>query len=162
MSNSETQELQEGLRSARDAVLAAIGGASEPEAHEVPAPGEWTVAQLLGHITEIHSFWVARAVLVIREDDPDVARTAVDNDQRIAAVTYHAQHSLADLEQRMIAANEEAVAAVGRIDPKDLERPEHREADPVTAGGVIQHLAWHVREHTGQIAEARRLIREKH
>ena len=53
MSGNEIQELQEGLRSAREAVLSAIEGISDAEAQEVPEPGEWTVAQLLGHVTEV-------------------------------------------------------------------------------------------------------------
>ena len=161
MSNSEIQELQEGLRSARDAVLAAIDGISERETHEVPAPGEWTVAQVLAHIAEIHTFWVGKAVLIIREDDPQITRTAVENDLRMAAVTDHAQDNLDDLKREMTTVCEEALATVGEFDPKDLGRPGHREENPMTAGGVIQFLAGHVRTHAGQIIEARRLIREK-
>ena len=45
--------LQQKLRSAHQAVMDAIHGIGEPEIRQVPAPGEWTVAQLLAHIAEI-------------------------------------------------------------------------------------------------------------
>jgi uncharacterized damage-inducible protein DinB len=161
MSSGEIQKLQEGLRSARDAVLSAIEGISEPEAHQVPAPEEWMVAQLLAHIEEIQSYWMSKVIQITREDNPNVNRTHDEGRQRVAAVTDHAQDSLAGLTRRMIDANAEVVAAVGRIDPKDLARVGHRgEGNPVTAGGLIQSLAAHVEEHAGQIVEARRLIRE--
>ena len=160
MSTREIQELQEALRSARHEVLSAIDGISEPEAHEIPAPGEWTVAQLLAHITELQTFWIARAVLITKEDDPQITRTAVENDQRIGAVTDHSGDNMTNLVREMNAANDQVVAVVGDIDPKNLDRPGHREDNPITAGGVIRYVAGHVRDHAVQIIESRRLIRE--
>ena len=149
------------MRSAKDAVLSAIDGISDPEAHVVPAPGEWMVSQILAHVAEVQTFWIARAILITEENDPGITRSAVENDQRIAAVTDHSQDSLNDLKRNVIAASETAVTTVGRIDPKDLDRPGHREANPMTAGGVIKYVAAHERDHADQINEARRLIKEK-
>ena len=161
MSGSEIQKLLERLRSAREAVLSAIEGISEAEAHELPAPGEWTVAELLGHIEEIQPFWVSKAVLITSEDDPNVGRSAAEREQRIAAVTGHAQDSLAGLRQRVVAANDAAMASVGGIDPKDLDRVGHRgEGKLVTASGLIQSLVAHLREHARQITETLRMVRE--
>lgn len=161
MSNGEITKLQDGLRAARGAVLASIDGVSEEEAQTIPEPDEWTVAQLLAHIAEIQAFWMERAILITREDNPEIARSAVENDLRVDAVEDHSQDSLEDLKGRLAAANDEAVAAVAGIDPVDLDRPGHREANPITAGGVIEYLAGHVRLHAEQITETRRIIREK-
>ena len=161
MSTREIQELQEALRSARDEVLSAIDGISESEAHEIPAPGEWTVAQLLAHITELQTFWIARADRITKENDPQIARTAVENDQRIGAVTDHSGDNMTDLVREMDTANDQVVAVVGGIDPKNLDRPGHREDNPITAAGVIRYVAGHVRDHANQITESRRLIRER-
>ncbi len=162
MATSEIQKLQGGLRAARDEVLSAIDGITEQEAHEIPAPDEWSVAQLLAHIAEIQVFWVGKAALITKEGDPQISRTAVESDRRIAAVTDPGQDSLEDLKREMLAACEEAAAMVGRINPQDLTRPGHREDNPMTAGGVIGYVAVHVRDHANQITEARRLIRQKH
>ena len=86
MINSEIKELQDDLRAAKDAVLSTLEGVSEAEAHEVPEPNEWTVCQLLAHIAELQVFWIDRAVLITKEDDPQIARNAVESDLRVAAV----------------------------------------------------------------------------
>ncbi len=69
MATSEIQKLQGGLRAARDEVLSAIDGITEQEAHQIPAPDEWSVAQLLAHIAEIQVFWVGKAALITKEGD---------------------------------------------------------------------------------------------
>lgn len=161
MSANDIRQLQEGLRAAQDAVLAAIEGVSEAEAHRIPMPGEWTVAQLLAHIAELQTFWVDKAVLITQEENPNIARTAVEEDQRTGAVITHTEDRLTGLIQRMIAANDEAVATVGNIDPRLLDRPGHREANPITAGGVIRYAAGHVRIHAEQITETLRLVRKQ-
>ena len=161
MSNQEILQLQEGLRSAKDEVLSATDGTTEAEAHQVPAPGEWTVAQLLAHIAEIQVFWVGKAVRITEENDLQISRTDVENDLRLAAVMDRSQDRLDDLKRSVISACEQAVATVGNINPNDLSRPGHRESNPMTAGDVIQYIARHVRDHANQISEARQLIRRQ-
>ncbi len=161
MPNQEILQLQEGLRSAKDEVLSAMDGTTEPEARQIPAPGEWSVAQLLAHIAEIQVFWVGKAVLITQEHDPQISRTDVENDLRLAAVTDHSQDSLDGLKRSVISACEEAAAEVRNIVPEDLSRPGRRESNPMTAADVIQYVARHVRDHANQISEARRLIRQQ-
>lgn len=86
--------------------MAAVEGLSEAEAHQIPEPGEWTVVQLLAHITELQPFWVSKAVLITQVDDPQITRTAVENDERLAAVTDRSQDDLAGLIQQMNAVND--------------------------------------------------------
>ena len=160
MSAVETERLQAGLRAAHDAVIASVQGVSEEEAHQIPEPDEWTVAQLLAHIGEIQGFWMEKAVLITKEDDPQITRTAVENDLRIAAVEDHSQDSVADLLAQVAEANEKAIATTASIDPKHLDRPGHREDNPMTVAGVIRYIASHVKLHAGQITETRRVIRE--
>ena len=118
MTNSrEIQELQADLCSGRDSVLSAVEGVSEAEAHQIPEPGEWTVVQSLAHITELQSFWVTKAVLITQVDDPQITRTAVENDVRLAAVTDRSQDGLASLIRQMNFANNQVVDVVAAIDP---------------------------------------------
>ena len=161
MSASQIDTLQRQLRSARDAVLASIERVTEEEAHQIPAPDEWTVAQLLAHIAEIQSFWMEWAYMIIQQDDPQITRSAVENDERAAAVEDHSHDGLLVLERMVREANDEAVAATGRIAPGDLGRPGHREANPMTVAGVVEYLAGHVKLHADQITESLRLIRAK-
>jgi len=160
MSPVESTHLQEGLRAAHAEVIASVEEVSEVEAHQIPEPDEWTVAQLLAHIAEIQGFWMEKAVLITKEDDPQITRTAVENDIRIAAVIDRSQDSVADLLTRVARATEDAIATAGGIDPKNLSRPGHREDNPMTVAGVIEYIAAHVKNHAAQIDETRRVIRE--
>jgi hypothetical protein len=161
MGDSRIRELQEHLLGAHAQVAKAVEGLSEAEAHQVPEPGEWTIAQLLAHIAEIQAFWTAKAILITQEDDPNITRTAVESDIREAAITGQADDSMADLLPRCQEANERSVRLIGGIDPAHLELPGHRgEDNPITAQGVIRYLIGHVEEHVIQIAESRRLIRD--
>ncbi len=151
--------LQEKLRSAHQAVMNSIDGIAEAEIRQVPAPGEWTVAQLLAHIAEIQYFWMEKAVLITQEDDPNITRSDVENDRRAAAVEEHAGDSLDMLIKSLAVANESAVTATGEIEPKNLAILGHRgENNPITVEGVVQYLALHVEEHAHQVSESRRLV----
>ena len=161
MVSDEIRRLQVELRAAKDRVMSAITGITEAEARQVPAPGEWCVAQLLAHVAEIQGFWVDKAVLITNEDNTQITRSDVENDLRIAAVTDTAEDPLEDLIQSVDIACDEAVEMIGQIDPIDLDRLGHREANPLTAGGVIEYLAKHVSDHAVQITEARQQIAEK-
>jgi uncharacterized damage-inducible protein DinB len=151
--------LQEKLRSAHQAVMNSIDGVAEAEIRQVPAPGEWTVAQLLAHIAEIQYFWMEKSVLITLEDDPNITRSDVENDRRAAAVEDHAGDSLNELVQSLSAANKSAVAATGEIAPENLAILGHRgENNPITVEGVVRFLVQHVEEHAHQVSESRRLI----
>ena len=151
--------LQEKLRSAHQSVMNSIDGIAEAEIRQVPAPGEWTVAQLLAHIAEIQYFWMEKAVLITQEDDPNITRSDVENDRRAAAVEDHAGDSLDALVRGLATANESAIAAAGEMAPQSLDILGHRgKNNPITVKGVIQYLAQHVEEHANQVSESRRLI----
>ena len=86
--------LQQMLRSARQIVMDSIDGITEPKIGQVPARDEWTVAQLMSHITEIEYFGMEEAVLITKESDPDITRSDVENDRSAAAVVDRAGDSL--------------------------------------------------------------------
>tara|TARA_B100001013_G_scaffold316582_1_gene224028 strand:+ start:84 stop:347 length:264 start_codon:yes stop_codon:yes gene_type:complete len=82
------------LRPVRQIVMDSIDGITEPKIGQVPARDEWTVAQLMSHITEIEYFGMEEAVLITKESDPDITRSDVENDRRVAAVVDRAGDSL--------------------------------------------------------------------
>ena len=130
------------------------------EAYQIPEPGEWTVVQLLPHITELQSVWISKAVLITQVDDPQITRTDVENDVRLAAVTDRSQDGLASLIQQMNSANNQVVDVVAAMDTATLGRPGHREDNPMTVSDVIRYTADYVRIHADQIIETLRLIRQ--
>jgi len=161
MTSNEIQHLQAGLKAAKEQVESAIAGITESEARQQPAPNAWSVAQLLAHIAEIIGFWMDKAVLITEENDPQISRSDVENDLRLAAVSDTAEESLEDLIQSVDIACDEALETIGEIGPADLDRSGHRETNPITAGGVIENLANHVTAHAVQITEARQQVVRK-
>ena len=109
--------LQQMLRSAHQVVMGSIDAITEPEIRQVPAPGEWTVAQLMSHIAEIEYFWMEKAVLITKEFDPNITRSDVENDRRAAAAVDRAGDSLEKHMWSLAAANESAVVTTGEIPP---------------------------------------------
>ena len=102
-----------------------------------------------------------KAVLITKEDDPNITRSDVENDRGAAAVADHAGDPLYDLIRGLGAANESTIAATGKIPAEDLATLGHRgEDNPITVEGVIQFLASHMEEHARQITTSRRLISE--
>ena len=159
MSQDQIQDLQQILRSAHQVVMDSLDGIAEAEIRQVPAPDEWTVAQLMAHTAEIQIFWMEKAVLITCENDPNITRSDVENDRRAAAVADHAGDSLEALINNLAAANESAISATGEIAPQDLSTLGHRgENNPITVDGVIHYLASHMEGHARQIRESRRLI----
>ena len=148
--------LQQMLWSAHQVVMGSIDAITEPEIRQVPAPGEWTVAQLMSHIAEIEYFWMEKAVLITKESVPNITRSAVENDRRAAAVVDRAGDSLEEYIRSLAAANESAVVTTGKISPGDLTILGHRgENSPITVEGVVRFLATHMKEHAHQIIESR-------
>lgn len=161
MNQPQIPTLQQLVRTAHQVVVDSIDGITEEEARQVPAPDEWTVAQLLAHIAEIQYFWIEKAVLITQEDDPNITRSDVENDRRAAAVAGHAGDALDDLIRELATANESAIATTGTIAQEDLSTLGHRgEDNPITVEGVIQYLASHMELHAVQITTSRRLISE--
>ena len=81
-------------------------------------------------------------------------------DAVVAAVTDRSQDGMVSLIRQMNSANDQVVDVVAAIDPATLDRPGHREDNPMTAADVIRYTADHVRIHAVQIIESLRLIRQ--
>ena len=56
------QSIPEGLKEAHKQVIHSVKTLPEEDAHRIPAPDEWLVAQLLAHIAEIQQFWTSKAI----------------------------------------------------------------------------------------------------
>jgi uncharacterized damage-inducible protein DinB len=155
----QTHTLQQLLQAAHQTVMNSIECVQEAEIRQIPAPDEWTVAQLLAHIAKIEYFWMEKAVLITKEDDPNITRSDVESDRRTAAVVGHAGDSLDELVKSLAVANESAVKATGEISASDLAKQGHRgENNPMTVEGVITFLAQHMEIHARQITESRQQI----
>ena len=159
MIEQQSSHLKSMLEEALSRTLESVKGISEEDAHEAPTEGEWSVCELLAHISEIQDFWSDKAILITSSDDPNITRTEVENDIRSAAVQDHSGDSIPDLLHMVRDANENAIEKLLRISFSDLDRPGHRgEDNPITTRGVFEYLSGHIAEHARQILETRKVI----
>ena len=159
MKNTGVEDIVEELKESQSQLLKTVGQLSEENAHLVPAPNEWTVAQLLAHIAEIQEFWTAKAVLMTKEDRPEITRNSVENDIREQTVLNKANSSIPELLNQCQNIHEATIETLSRISPRDLQRSGFRgENNPVTVIEVLQSLVRHINEHIEQIERTKRLI----
>jgi len=159
MQIANIESIQKGLKESHKQVIHSIKKISEEQAHLIPAPGEWTVAQLLAHIAEIQQFWTSKAILMINEDCPKITRNAVENDIREQTVINKADETVTELLAQCQRIHEETVASLQTIGPSDLQRTGFRGEDhPVKVIEVLQSLIIHINEHIQQIGTSIRLI----
>ena len=159
MIDQQLSDLKSMLEEALSRTLESVKGIFEEDAHEAPAEGEWSVCELLAHISEIQDFWSDKAIVITSSDDPNITRTEVENDIRSAAVQDHSGDSIPDLLHMVRDANQNAIEKLLRISFSDLDRPGHRgEDNPITTRGVFEYLSGHIAEHARQILETRKVI----
>ena len=159
MKNTGVEDIVKELKESQTQLLNTVGQISEETAHLVPAPDEWTVAQLLAHIAEIEEFWTAKAVLMTKEDRPEITRNSVENDIREQTVINKAGSRISELLEQCQNIHEATIRTLGSISPRDLQRPGFRgENNPVTVIEVLHSLVRHINEHIEQIERTKRLI----
>ena len=159
MKNTGVEDIVEELKESQTQLLNTVGQISEETAHLVPSPDEWTVAQLLAHIAEIQEFWTAKAVLMTKEDRPEITRNSVENDIREQTVINKAGSRISELLEQCQNIHEATIRTLGSISPSDLQRPGFRgENNPVTVIEVLHSLVRHINEHIEQIERTKRLI----
>ena len=159
MKNTGVEDIVEKLKESQTQLLNTVGQLSEENAHLVPAPDGWTVAQLLAHIAEIQEFWTAKAILMTKEDRPEITRNSVENDLREQTVINKAGSRISELLEQCQNIHEATIRTLGSISPSDLQRPGFRgDNNPVTVIEVLHSLVRHINEHIEQIERTKRLI----
>ncbi|MCL0047510.1 DinB family protein [Dehalococcoidia bacterium] len=159
MKNTGVEDIVEELKDSQTQLLNTVGQLSEKTAHLVPGPDEWTVAQLLAHIAEIQEFWTAKAILMTKEDRPEITRNSIENDIREQTVRNKAGSRISELLEQCQNVHEATIRNLGSISPSDLQRPGFRgENNPVTVIEVLHSLVEHINEHIEQIERTKRLI----
>jgi len=122
----------------------------------VPSSDDWTVAQIVGHATEIQTFWMGQAERIVRESDPTIGRlTQPDKQSRSHAVGEGAPRDPQQAAERFKSIGAETLRRLRAFKDADLARQGHRpDGTAVSAGQLIEgSIVDHVAEHARQIRE---------
>ncbi|MBX3049800.1 MAG: DinB family protein [Anaerolineales bacterium] len=160
MDTAERKQLIESYRTAFDEFEAALAAIPQEAWLFRPAPGEWSVHEVIIHLadSETNSFLRARRLVA----DPELPLMAYDQDAWAVKLDYHSENTAAALALTC------QVRAMTYDFIKDLPdevwanvgiHPEYE--DPYTFERWLRIYANHPRQHAGQINENHRLWKEQ-
>jgi uncharacterized damage-inducible protein DinB len=123
-------------------------------------PGEenWTLAEMLAHITEARQFWSDEIAKVLAAPGAQVGRSA-DHPGRLQAVKEHGHDSVEALRRRFVTSYEYVVKTLSQISEQDLQLScENITSGPLSLAEFMQRfLVEHDRTH---VAQAQALLAE--
>jgi len=138
-------ELLNQMRSVPDRLAALVADAG-PAACVRPAPGEWSVCEIIGHLCAIESPYRARLARMALEDNPRMAA--------IGCITgdYDPATPVRILLETLAMLRRETVAFLESLSPLERSRPGiHAELGPVTLRSQVEALSAHDEEHVAHI-----------
>ena len=91
--------LAEELQAAQQVVADSLTGATEPELHTAPEPGEWTASEVAAHVIEMQAMWMEK--IANAGEEPDLARSHSEIDRRTASVEAHSGDDIATVTRRL-------------------------------------------------------------
>jgi hypothetical protein len=155
---SELSELLERFRRGPELVATHLTGAAGPELDFVPAPGKWSVRQIVAHLSDSEIVGSDRFRRVIAEENP--ALIWYDQDAWTANLNYARRKTSESLEtfRRLRAENYELLREL----PEALfaRTGTHSQRGPMTLFALLETYAAHAEGHARQIRDVRDKYRE--
>lgn len=138
------------LRAQPDALRALLGGLTEAQVLYRPAPGEWSVKEIVGHICDTERVFAYRALRIARGDTTPLPgfeqNMYVDN----AHFDARPLADLLDEFQQQRAAN---LLCFQALTPAQTEQRGTASDAPVTVRALLYMLAGHVEHHLLSLRE---------
>jgi len=150
---SELSDLLERFRRGPELVAVAITGAAGAELDYAPAPGKWSIRQILCHLADSEIVGVDRFRRVIAEDNP----TLVVYDQEAWArnLDYSRRRISTALETFRRTRGENYELLKELTESTFQRKGTHSEQGPVTLLDLLQIYAEHAEQHARQLQAVR-------
>lgn len=151
------EETLRQLRENAQALARVIEGISPEVAAMRHRPGEWSMAEVLGHLLICEEFAHARLVRMVHETDPYLP--AFD-DHRLLELRGYGSTPAAELLATFQAFARENLALLEGLSPEQWQRGgRHEERGPITIHYIAaEMLAKHHQEHLAQIHDIRKAL----
>jgi uncharacterized damage-inducible protein DinB len=138
------------VQSETPAVIAElIKGVSREELRRKPAPGKWSVSEIVAHLAEdeIVQIWRYRQML----ENPGVALAGFDQD-KWAQLGDYGTREIGDSLELFRLLRESNIAMFSRLSEKEWQsNGVHGERGPMTVRSLMEHMAGHDLNHLEQI-----------
>lgn len=152
MEQKTVQELSLRLRAAQQKCVSQLQGISEYQFHRSAGEGEWSAAEIVGHLCESPRHAMANVMRIAAEENPVVGRTEEDVQARLRAVADHSKDSLQVALQRLAEANDEVLRKTASLTDDQLQRTgQHRQWGVVSVEYILNRLVAHYEEHARQL-----------
>jgi hypothetical protein len=150
---SDIPALLERLRRGPEVLAMVLTGVYGEEEDFIPAPGKWSVRQIVAHIADAEMVGAHRMRQVIAEDNPTLV--AFDQDKWTQNLDYAKRKPKQSLEtfRRVRAENYELLKD---LPPAAFQRTgNHTERGPVTLLSLVEGYADHAESHARHLMELR-------
>jgi uncharacterized damage-inducible protein DinB len=125
-----------------------LAGLSDAALRFRPSPDEWSIIEIVGHMTDVDAIWPGRVRQMLSTDNPQLQR--VDND--VVRQRDYQNKQLGFLLITLAERRAEFVELLRMLRPVQLMRPGlHPTRGPITVADAPAALADHDRGHRAQI-----------
>lgn len=155
MTEATPMELAARLHGAVIELLGLMESATDAHWSRPPAEGEWTAAEICGHIAELIPYWMSSAQALAKAPGSSFGRE-MDDPDRVGAVRTGAGQSRELASERVRDAAARAAESVTAL-PVELWSNAGVSASrgPMTVRGIIEtFLVGHVKMHVAQVRAA--------
>jgi len=129
-----------------------VAGLDDAQAHRIPAPNEWSIVEIIGHLIDIDPLQIERVDRILAEDRPQFTR--FDPNAAVQAAGY-SRRSLDDVVTAFVALRQATVDGLSTIEPDELDRVGVRyTGEVVTLRALMASFAAHDQTHAQQIRAA--------
>lgn len=142
--------LLKALASAPNDLALLLPSADSAAARHRPAPETWSIADVLSHLADVETQYLARLQRVVDEDVPEVPRIGPNE------AVHDVATPLPDLLQRFRERRGETMAFLTQLKPGQWQRKAvHPDLGETTLRYLVQYLVDHDTEHLSQLVQLR-------
>ena len=131
-------------------IAAAVSGLADKTLRYKPAPGKWSILEILGHLADVEIVYAYRLRQALADEKPVIA--PMDQDAWARNLGYM-ESSPAELVAFYGLSRHHTLQLLRRLKPGDLEKgayhPEHKRN--VTVAEIVQMMSGHGANHLAQI-----------
>jgi uncharacterized damage-inducible protein DinB len=127
-----------------DQLTQLVANLSEEATSQPPAPGEWSIKEVLGHLTDAERILAYRALRVARNDSTPIE--GFEQDDYVAATDFNAR-SLSSLLEEFRALRHANRLCFEALSLEELARRGTASNAPVSTRALLYLIAGHMRHH---------------
>jgi uncharacterized damage-inducible protein DinB len=142
------------LTKLNDDLYGSLDWVSEQQWTRRPAEGEWSVAEIVGHVIELEPYWARQAAKLAEQPGAAIGRT-LEDPVRLSGPQGGLALTPKEARTRVAQAGEEAAELLRKVPDSAWSTAGSWRGGEMTLGRLVQeHLVDHVRAHLEQATAA--------